>query len=316
MHFIVRLAPVIPAILILSAAHAASPEDKYIAARDAAIAKVAKLGNVKNAGDAADKADEAARADLKTQMTALLAESQRAGFSPAVLNLDTLSKGDQGFGMLDGLRFDAATGRHGAKIAEQRADGSFVEPQSHIIVTTEALFTRWLRGHKTWWDKAEKNVPQQVEQALKFEGLYTQAISTDAAVTNFNELPITKPASASYAYGFLAGRSQDLTPDAGDEVFVAAIAGGKVYIAYGEIEPVKIAACKSIMDEYNKKAEEAGDKLNQGKISKKQYEQLGNLQEKGDALYKSCFVKRAPQEPAFAEATRQAQALLQQALGK
>lgn len=317
MRFIIRLAPIIPTILILSAAHAASPEDKYIAARDAAIAKVAKLGNGKNAGDAADKADEAARSDLKTQMTALLTESPRAGFSPAVLNLDTLSKGDQGFGMLDGLRFDAATGRHGAKIAEQRADGSFVEPQSHIIVTTESLFTRWLHGHKSWWDKGEKNVPQQVEAALKFEGLYTQAISTDAAVINFNELPISKPASASYTYAFLAGRTQDSTPDAADEVFVAAIAGGKVYIAYGEIEPVvKIPACKAIMDEYNKKAEEAGDKLNQGKISKKDYDKLGNLQEKGDALYKSCFVKRAPQEPAFAEATRQAQALLEQAIGK
>jgi len=40
---------------------------------------------------------------------------------------------------------------------------------------------------------------------LKFEGFYTQAISTDSAVINFNALPIARPASATFAYGFLAG---------------------------------------------------------------------------------------------------------------
>ncbi|MGY3444126.1 hypothetical protein [Bradyrhizobium sp. USDA 4473] len=317
MHFIFRLALVLSPILVLSHARAASPEDRYIAARDAAIAKFAKLSNDNKIDEAADKAEAAARDGLKAQLAAILAEPSRPGFAPAQLNLDTLYKGDMGFGMLDGLRFDADTGRDGTRIGEKRADGSFVEPKAHIVVTTEALFTRWLHEHKTWWDKASKNVPQQVEAALKFEGLYTQAISTDAAVINFNALTVTKPASASLTYGFLAGRTQDSTPEAADEVFVAVLANGKFYIAYGEIEPtVKVPACTAIHADYNKKADDAADKLARKQITRKEYDKLGDLRQQGDDAFKRCFVQQAPQQPAFTEATKQAQALLDAAIGR
>ena len=123
MHFVVRLALVLSPILVLSHANAASPEDRYIATRDAAIAKFAKL----KVDDAADKAEAAAREDLKAELIKILPEPARTGFAPAQLNLDTLYKGDQGFGMLDGLRFDADTGMGPGKIGEQRPDGSFVE---------------------------------------------------------------------------------------------------------------------------------------------------------------------------------------------
>ncbi|WFU35593.1 hypothetical protein QA635_14775 [Bradyrhizobium brasilense] len=160
MHFIFRFALVLSPILLLSPARAASPEDRYIAARDAAIAKFAKLSNDNKINEVVDKAEAAARDELRGQLTAILSQPARPGFASAQLNLDTLYRGDMGFGMLDGLRFDADTGRDGAKIGEKRADGSFVEPKAHIIVTTEPLFTRWLHEHKTWWDKGSKNVPQ------------------------------------------------------------------------------------------------------------------------------------------------------------
>ncbi|MBR0869504.1 hypothetical protein JQ633_03975 [Bradyrhizobium tropiciagri] len=301
----------------MSHADAASPEDRYIAARDAAIAKFAKPSKDGKIDDAADKAEAAARGDLKTQLAAILPEPPRPGFGPAEINLDTLYKGDMGFGLLDGLRFDAETGRDGAKIGDKRPDGSFVEPKAHIIVTTESLFARWLREHKTWWDKGVKNVPQQIGAALKFEGLYTQAISTDAAVINFNDLPITKPASATSSYGFLAARTQDSFPDAADEVFVTALANGKFYIAYGEIAPtVEVPACTAIRAEFNKKADDAAEKLDRKQITRKAYDKLGDLRQQGEDAFKRCFTERAPQQPAFAEAARQAQALLQTAIGK
>ncbi|WP_141339814.1 hypothetical protein [Bradyrhizobium sp. USDA 3458] len=317
MHFIFRFALVLSPILLLSPARAASPEDRYIAARDAAIAKFAKLSNDNKINEAVDKAEVAARDELKGQLTAILSQPARPGFAPAQLNLDTLYKGDMGFGMLDGLRFDADTGRDGAKIGEKRADGSFVEPKAHIIVTTEPLFTRWLHEHKTWWDKGSKNVPQQVDAALKFEGLYTQAISTDAAVVNFDDLPIAKPASAALAYGFLAGRTQDSFPDKADEVFVAALAGGKMYVAYGEIEPaVQVPGCTAIRTDYNKKADAAAERLERKQITRQAYDKLGDLRQQGEDAFKRCFTERAPQQPAFAAATRQAQALLEAAIGK
>lgn len=316
MHFLIRTALALSSVLVLSHAEAASPEDRYIAARDAAIAKFAKPSKDGKIDEAVDKAEAAARGELKTQLTAILPETPRPGFAPAQINLDTLYKGDMGFGLLDGLRFDAETGRDGAKIGDKRPDGSFVEPKAHIIVTTESLFARWLREHKTWWDKGSKNVPQRIEAALKFEGLYTQAISTDAAVINFNELPIKKPEAATSSYSFLAGRTQDSFPDAADEVFVAALAGGKMYVAYGEIAPpVQVPACTAIRADFNKKADEAAAKLERKEITRKAYDKLGDLRQQGEDGFKRCFTERAPQQPAFAEATKQAQSLLETAIG-
>ena len=153
--------------------------------------------------------------------------------------------------------------------------------------------------------------------ALKDESFYTQAIPTDAAVVKFNELPIAKPASATFAFAILGGRTQDEAPNAADEVFVSALANGKFYIAYGSIKSkVEIPACVAIKHAYNKKAEKAADDLQFDRIDKKAYDKLGDLRQKGENAYKKCFTQRAPQQPAFAEATKQAQALLAAAMGQ
>jgi hypothetical protein len=294
----------------------AGAEDRYVAVRDAAIKKlklIAKSGN----SDAAAKAEDAARADLEAQMRAILGPLAYAGFGAGQLNLDTLSEGDEGFGMLDGLRFDALTGRNGEPAGATDAAGRYAEPKAHIIVTTQTLLVRWLTAHKEWWGKGVKNVPQRASAALTDESFYTQAISTDSAVVSLAALPITKPASASFATAMLGGGTQSEVPDAADEVFVAATAGRRVTVAYGAIEPrVKIAACDVIRADYNKRSEDADDALRQGRIDQKAYDRLGNLRDQGEAAFTRCFMARAAAEPAFAEAVRQAQALLQTAVGK
>ena len=244
-------------------------------------------------------------------MAAILGEPDRKGFGPARLNIETFYKGDEGFGTLDGLRFDSELGANGEKAGQNGADGKYVEPGAHIIVTTQTLFERWLRAHKDWWDKDIKNVPQQIGAALRSESFYTQAIQTDSAVINFNSLPIAKPASATFAYGFLAGRTQSDIPNAADEVFVSALANGKVYIAYGSIAPkVEVASCLAIRAGYNKKAEDADNKFRSKEIDRKAYDKLGDFRQQGEDAYKRCFIQRAPQQPSFAEAIKQAQALL------
>jgi hypothetical protein len=308
-------APILLAAVI-SSASAATPEDRYIAARDAAIAKISKLYDSKKDNEV-EKVEKAVNADLLAQIKAILAEPDRKGFGPAKLNLDAYSKGDEGFGLLDGLRFDSLVGENGEKAGTDGADGKYVEPKSHIIVTTPTLFERWLRGHKDWWGKTLKNVPQQMAAAFKDEAFYTQAIPTDAAVVSFGELPIAKPVSATSAAAILGGRTQDSAPDAADEVFVSAVANGRVYVAFGSIRPkVHIPACSAIKADYNKKAEKAGDDLNSNRIGKKAYDKLLDFRQQGEDAYKKCFTQRAPQQPSFAEATTQAQALLAEAIGK
>ena len=100
-------------------------------------------------------------------------------------------------------------GKNGETAGQNGADGKYVEPKAHIIVTTQTLFERWLRAHKDWWGKNIKNVPQQIGAALKDGSFYTQAISSGSAVVNFNSLPIAKPAGAAFAYGD-AGRANPI----------------------------------------------------------------------------------------------------------
>jgi hypothetical protein len=320
MRTISRLAVFLCSILMLSNAAAAppvaSPEDHYIVMRDAAIEKSSKLYDAGKFDDGAQKAEDATRAELQAQMSAMLGEPARKGFAPPTLNLDTFYKGDEGFGMLDGLRFDAETGKTGEKAGGNGADGKYVEPKAHIIVTTERLFARWLRGHRDWWDKGLKNVPQQIDAALKFEGFYTQAISTDSAVINFNALPIARPASANFAHAFLAGRTQSDIPNEADEVFVSAEVNGKVYVAYGSIEPVQVPACSAVRAGFNKRAEEADDKLRFNQIDRKAYDKLGDFRQQGEDAFKRCFTQRASKQASFAEAVKQAQALLETAIGR
>jgi hypothetical protein len=305
------------ATIATAAPPAKEAENRYVAARDAAIEKISAIYDTGNVDEAARKAEDAASADLAAQMRAILNEAAREGFGPARLHIDTFNKGDEGFGMLDGLRFEALLGKNGEKAGQDGADGKYVAPMAHIIVTTQTLFERWLHAHKEWWNNNVRNVPQQIGTALKDESFYTQAVSSGSAVVNFNSLPIAKPAGATFAYGMLAGRTQSDIPDAADTVFVSAIANDKVYVAYGLIDPkVQVPACIAIRTSFNKKAEQAEDDLRLEKIDRKAYDKLGNLRQKGEDEYKRCFTQNAPKQPSFAEATRQAQKLLSAALNR
>jgi hypothetical protein len=282
------------AILSNAQAAPAASEDRYIATRDAAIAKISKLYD-DSKGDEATKAEETVTPDLLAQMKAILAEPDRQDFSSAKLNIGSFYKGDEDFGTLDGLRFDSLLGENGQQAGSTGKDEKYVEPRAHIVVTTQTLFERWLRVHKEWWGDKTRNVPQQIGKALSDESFYTQAISNGSAVVKFSSLPIARPAGATFAFAMLAGRTQSELPDSADEVIVAAVANGKVYVAEGSIEPkVRITAC----------------------LADKKFEQDDNRRQKSEETYARCFAQRAPREASFAQAIKQAQTLLAAAFGK
>jgi len=146
-------------------------------------------------------------------------------------------------------------------------------------------------------------VPQQIGAALKHESFYTQAISTDAAVINFGALPIARPAGATFAYGFLAGRTQDAIPDEANEVFASARANGKVYIAYGSIDSkVQVPACNTMRTDYNKRAESADEKLRLNQIDKNAPEKRGDLRQQGEDAFRRCFTEQAPRQARCSQA--------------
>ncbi len=267
-----------------------SLEDRYVASRDAAIKKLKPLYDTGRMDDAGTKAEDAARADLEAQLRTILGPLHYTGFGSGKLNLGSLYEGDEGFGSLDGLRFEAKIGVNGETAGGKDKHGNYIEPKAHIVVTTQTMFARWLRAHKDWWDKSANNVPQQISAALENENFYTQAFSTGSAVVKFSDLPIATPGSTTFAYAMLAARTQSEIPEAADEVYVSALANGKVYVAYSSIEPkVHIPACDAVRTDFSKKSEDA---------------------------FKRCFSERAPKQAAFGEAKKQAQSLLEMAVGR
>jgi hypothetical protein len=71
---------------------------------------------------------------------------------------------------------------------------------------------------------------------LKSEPFYTRAISADAAVSKYAEVPVKNLASAQAVVAILDARSQDMGPRTPDGLIVSVVQDGKAFIA---IEPVK-----------------------------------------------------------------------------
>jgi hypothetical protein len=259
------------------AACAATAEDAYIAARDAAIAKIKAL-EAKKGVDTADKAQELARADLEKRLQEIVGDLDAEGFQhKGALNLESLSRNDVGFGMLDGLRFI-------------KGDSG---PQ--IVVTTDGLLDRWLRAPADWWKKARKT-PPGAEAALHDDDFFTQAVGSDATFGKTADIPITRPAGATFALALLGGWAQDIGPNPAQEIVVVLRKDRKTIIETGNAEKVPaIPACDAIW----KAVEDARAK---GKASSK-------MEEKGDADYRACIGREAPKQAFFPALIEKAQAI-------
>ncbi len=275
---------------------AASPGQDYFTARDAAIQKIKALEDAKAPDDAAMKEHHRALADLQKQMRAIIGPVAIKGLAAAgTINLSTLSSGDQGFGMLDGLVFASA------------------DDKTRIIVTTESIFTNWLRAHKDWWGDKVANVPQDAKAALASEAFYTQAIQTDAAVMKFALIPLRPPARAAFAFAMLAARSQDNSPPAPDEIFVTLLRGGRLYVADAPVQRKfdLIAQCDQVRRAQEKKADDIDAAYRAGgSKDDKLFDQYTAARAAADTLFLGCYAERAPKQSAFAPAVAQAQALL------
>ena len=125
-------------------------------------------------------------------------------------NVDTLYRGDQGFGRLDGLAYGA------------------IDAKTRIVVSTDTLFKAWLRSRRKWWPTDD--VPQDMTKALRSDVFFTQALLGDAAFQKYVELPVKKPANASMVFAMLNTRAQDIGPYPASEITVSVVQGHRVYV--------------------------------------------------------------------------------------
>lgn len=285
--------PLLIAMFLLAplAAQAASSEESYLSARD----QYTKTFNqIETWSDSTSNQHQAALDDLEKQLRKILGPFVESGFSAeGKINLDTLVPSDEGYGVLDGLAY------------------SSTDERTRIVVTSDTLFTHWLKEHENWWD-GYANVPQEVDAALQSEVFYTQAISTDAAVTEYAAIPIAKPAKAKFAFAMLAGRSQDIVPMVPDEVMLSVVTDHRVFvvIAPAASKTAGIPACDLVWQDFQKRADQAYTAYtNSNPQDDKLFDAYTQIQEEGSGAFGRCYNERAPHEAFFAALVKQAQAI-------
>jgi hypothetical protein len=259
-------------------------EQQYLAARDAAIAATKSAEDRGEPTADTDKRNEAALADLQNKLRTIVGPVAISGVSrDGKLHIDTLSQSDIGFGALDALDFASPDGK------------------LTVSVTTANLLRRWLADHKDWWEKNAVNVPQETAAALKSDAFYTQALSQDAAIMRYADLPVKKPKAADIALALLTASSQDQAPDSAGDLYLAAVGKGKVYIlhatAAAKLGP--IPAC----DEARKTRDTAAQ-------AEQDVDRRFALQAQSDDEFRRCFAQAAPKLPSFAAMVKEADALL------
>jgi len=279
-------------LLIPFVARAASPEEAYLAARDKAIARLKPRDGA--VGDALMKADDRARAALQKQLAKIVSPMAIAGVSAdGRLNLATLIDGELDFGQLDGLAYAARDGK------------------PRLIVTTPRLLERWIADHRTWWD--HNNIPNGTEAVLRSEAFYTQAMSADASVSHFADVPVTKPADASFVTAMLAARRQDVGLTTPDNLLVAIARSDRLFVwsAPAGATITVMPPCVAIWDAAREKSDAAYEVYRTSELKDQAaFDTSTRLLDEGDVAYRSCFAERAPREPSFLALTRQAQELV------
>ncbi|MGZ5890498.1 MAG: hypothetical protein ACXWJS_07880 [Hyphomicrobium sp.] len=278
---------------------AQSPEEAYIAARvqtGAVLEEKSKTG-----GSAWDAAYDQAKSNLEAQLRRLMGPVRSPkGFSGAgTFSPEALCCG-LGEGMLDGILF-------------RNGHGS-------VLVTTENLLRLWLQEHKNWWK--DDPLATNPKTAFQSSAFYTQAISSDAAVSIFAPLPIRAPGGASLAVAGLATQCNG-SCSLPQYIAAAVVKGGRVYVALVDAAlpaPTQGAAppgaCDAVWKDFYDRYKAAYAAYEAAKESSKAYELLqaaSRIETEGGAAVDKCRKSRAPADgkgdAAFPGLTRRAQDL-------
>ena len=287
--------------LVSSVAFAASPEDDYIAARDKAIAAIAALNSANAAIETIDAENEKALADLQQRLAGIVGPLAVKDFLPAgTINIESLSDSDIGYGMLDGLRYTKGD------------DGP------SLVASTRGLLERWLKAKAAETDESFK-LPAGIDEALKVDGFYTQAINSDAAFEGTLDFPLKKPEGSDIAFARLGGWTQDIGPIYEQQVIVTLVKGNSVRIIAAPAAPAvpKIAACDAVWAAADAAAQKfQADYQASDPKDEKVFDAANTAWDKGDSDYRACMSQHLPEDPAFPALLAQAQALADQMAGK
>lgn len=265
---------------------AASPEEKYFETRDNFIRQFEKASTTI---DGRDEKDEHALAELEKQLKAIVGPGNVEGFpTEGKINLLTLQK-DYGFGQVDGLSFSAK--------------------QEHLFVTTDKILKKYLAE--------QPKLPKDLAELSKTGEFYLRAITAEAAVTYFAEIPVKSTNGKSYVRAFLGLTAQDIGPFIPKDVFVFVTKGNRILAVQSPAatEITEIPQCGDEWERFARKKADAYEVYQSSRLNnQKAFDEGVQYEQQGFEAYRRCYEREAKNQKFFASLKKQAQSIVDRLL--
>jgi len=265
---------------------AASLEEKYFETRDNFIRQFEKASVPI---DVLDKQDQHALAELEKQLKPIIGPVNVEGFpKEGKINLLTLEN-DYGFGQIDGLRFSSE--------------------QEELFVTTDNILKKYLAG--------QPELPKDLAKLSKTGEFYVRAITAEAAVTYFAEIPVKSANRKSYVHAFIGLTAQDIGPFIPKDIFVFVTNGNRILAVQSPAatEITEIPQCRNEWESFAKKKSDAMEVYrSSGSKNQKASDESVQYEEQGFEAYHRCYEREAKNQKFFASLKKQAQSIVDRLL--
>jgi len=253
--------------------------DQYLKTRDGFINRFEKK-------QPTDSEMKQAYAELERQLKVIIGPVKIDG-SPmqGTISLASLYRGDLGFGQVDGL----------IRCIKEEC----------IFATTLELLHSYL--------KHDEKLPRDLKLLSRNEEIYSRTLSSDAAVSNFGEIPIKSTAKDTYVYAFLGLTAQDIGPWVPDTLFVFYQKDNHVFFVSSHVKQKinQIPECKGEWDKFASKSSDALAKYDaSGLKDKKAFNEHIRYEEEGYKAYRGCFAKRAITQQFFKPLSNHVQSIV------
>src|SRR5262249_15412087 len=261
---------------------AASLEEKYFETGDNFIREFEKASVPI---DVLDKKDRHALAELERQLKPIIGRVNVEGFpKEGKISLLTLEN-DYGFGQVDGLRFSAK--------------------QEELFVTTDSILKKYLAG--------QSELPKDLAQLSKTGEFYVRAITAEAAVTYYAEIPVKSANGKSYVHAFLGLTAQDIGPFIPKDIFVFVTNGNRILAMQSPAatEITEIPQCRNEWERFAKKNSDAMEVYrSSGLKNQKAFDESVKYEGQGFEAYQRCYATEAKNQKFFTSLKKQAQSIV------
>jgi hypothetical protein len=265
---------------------AASLEEKYFETRDNFIRQFEKASVPI---DVLDKKDQHALAELEKQLKPIIGPVNVEGFpKKGKINLETLEN-DYGFGQVDGLRFSAK--------------------QEELFVTTDNILKKYLAE--------QPELPKELAELSKTGEFYVRAITAEAAVTYYADIPVKSANGKSFVRAFLGLTAQDIGPFIPKHIFVFVANGNRILAVQSPAatEITGIPECSNEWERFVKKSSDATEVYrSSGSNNQKASDESVQYEEQAFEAYHRCYEREAKNQKFFASLKKQAQSIVDRLL--